>query len=939
MKKTQSLHILYQRSILIVLSLGIGTLGAIWLSYEYQVGQNDIGKIEKEYLEKKKSDLRNTIETLISGIQYRRNQGQQQTKEILQTKMVETLLLVTSLISRKNIHESPEQLKQDILDILMASKFAGGKGYFWVMDTNYTLIGHPYNKELIGGNQVNLEDKNGKKFVREFVQTALGKEEGGFVSYYWTDPDISSQLQKEKGREKIAFVKLFQPYNWVIGVGLYAHDIEKNIQREIIGRFDRFRNDENGYIFNHTFDGVCLNHINKAMIGKNRWDLTDKDGNKVLRDIDHLGRQSEGGFIQYVASINPSTGQPSRKLSYVKSFDEWEWVLGIGIYLDELEAKVSFLHSVQKKRMQGRIGVILILIVLAFMISYWGATVIARKLEDELLVFLKFFSGARKEQAKVDPQQLRTKEFKELAVDLNSMIEEQQKNQEAVIRAKKTWERTFDAVPDTIMILDEEYQIVRANRAMANMVQAPIETLIHKKCYNVVHGTDAPPSYCLHSQLLKDHCSYQTEFFDEKQQRHFLATVSPIKDSKGNFLGSVHIARDVTDQKKLEFKRIAAEAKLNKTEKMEAIGLMAGGVAHDLNNILSGVVSYPELLLLQLPKDDKLYKPLKSIHESGKRAAAVVSDLLTVARGVATVKEVCSLNDLVQEYFDSPEGKKSTSLHPEVTVRFDLDPDLWSINCSPVHIQKLMMNLVINAMEAIEGEGVVFVTTQNKFIGPGQLDAIVDGGDYLVVTVRDTGSGITEASLKHIFEPFYSSKVMGRSGTGLGLAVVWNTVKDHGGIITVDSDDNGTIFSVYLHPSTEDVLPLEANADVESLKGNGSVLVVDDERQQRDIASQMLTVLGYSIKAVASGEEAVAFCREESVDLVLLDMIMEPGINGAQTYRQIIALHPAQRAVITSGFSESDDVKTAFELGVGGFVKKPYSIKQLGEMVSKVLLD
>jgi len=550
---------------------------------------------------------------------------------------------------------------------------------------------------------------------------------------------------------------------------------------------------------------------------------------------------------------------------------------------------------------------------------------------------MDFFSRASKEQIEVDPQRLHITELKTLAVDVNNMIGEQLKSQQAVFQAKRTWERTFDAVPDMTMILDKEFHIVRANKAMENMFQVSIQNIIHSKCYEVCHGTLAPPQNCPHMLLLQDQQSHHSEIFDEKLQRHFWVTVSPIKDNKGNFDGSVHIMRDITNQKKTEFKRIAAEEKLKKTEKMEAIGLMAGGVAHDLNNILSGVVTYPELLLLQLSKDDEFYQPIKSIQESGKRAAAVVSDLLTVARGVTAVKEVYSINNLITEYFDSPEFKKVDSVYPEVTVKSNLASDLWTINCTPVHMQKVLMNLVTNAIESIEGPGTVTVSTTNQSLASGQVDSLIRGGDYVVFSVRDTGTGIAKEALNRIFEPFYSSKVMGRSGTGLGLAIVWNTVKEHDGIINVESDDTGTVFTMYFPPSKEEAVQPETQISIDSLKGSGHILVVDDEPQQRDVTSQMLTILGYSVDTVASGEEAVVFCRENTVDLLLLDMIMEPGINGAQTYKNIKELHPSQKAVIASGFSESADVKTAIQLGVGGFLKKPYSIEQLGQIIQQVL--
>lgn len=911
--------------------------GVIWILYEYQAGQNDIERIEKEYLEDKKDDLRATIETLISGVQYRREQRHKKAEKVLKDRMEEVFAMAASQYSHFNSQESFEHIQRHVIDLFMASKFTDGKGYFWILDTNHTMVAHPYNKILIGKDQSQLEDKNGKKFVQEFIQTALEQKEGGFVSYSWTEPDVSSLLQQDKGKKKIAFVKVFEPYNWVVGISLYVHDIEKEIQQDIIGRLDRFTHGDIGYIFNHTFDGICLNHFNKELIGKNRWELTNKEGVKLIQELSRVGRQADGGFIEYTATSNPKTGKSTRKVSYVKSIDEWQWVLGTGIYLGEIETKIAGLREIYKKRMVNRILISLVLILLAFAASYWGSAFLTRKLEHELQIFMAFFSQASREQTKVDLQQLQIEEFTSLAVDVNSMIERQEKTQHAVFRAKMIWERTFDAVPDTIIILDPDYQIIQVNRAMADMLEVPIESLIHTKCYKAFHGTDKPPPNCPHMHLLKDHKSHQSEIFDKKLQRYFSITVSPIKDSDGTFLGSVHVARDISDQKKAEVTRLATEEKLQKTEKMEAIGLMAGGVAHDLNNILSGVVSYPELLLLQLEKNDALYKPLKSIRESGKRAAAVVSDLLTVARGVATVKEVCSLNSLVQEYLDSPEFKKVDSLYRAVTVQSDLQSPLPNIFCAPVHIQKVLMNLVTNALEAIKGEGTVFVSTENRSVPPDVTTPLAATMNYVVLTVRDTGSGISEAALKRIFEPFYSSKVMGRSGTGLGLAVVWNTIKDHDGSIQVTSDDKGTTFTVHFPASTEEpVLPEDA-IKIETLQGRGSVLVVDDEQQQREIATKMLTILGYTVKSVASGEEAVIFCRHNSVDILLLDMIMAPGLNGAQTYQQVVEFNPSQKAIIVSGFSKSDDIQTALDLGVGDFVKKPYSMEQLGRTIKEVL--
>jgi PAS domain S-box-containing protein len=503
-----------------------------------------------------------------------------------------------------------------------------------------------------------------------------------------------------------------------------------------------------------------------------------------------------------------------------------------------------------------------------------------------------------------------------------------------VVEAEKDWERTFNAVPDMISILDNQHHIVKANSAMVESIGLPLSDIISTKCYKIVHNSDAPPPYCPHVKLINDQQPHYYETFDEVREKHYSIAVSPLTDRKGDFCGSVHISRDITRQKKAEAERMVAEEKLQKAERMEAIGLMAGGVAHDLNNILSGLVTYPELLLTQLSSNDTLYEPIKTIQQSGKRAAAVVADLLTVARGVATVKKVSLLNTLIQNYISSAEFKNLISVNPQVSIRLSLEEELRNIECSPIHMEKVLMNLISNAVEAIDSTGTVLISTANQIIQSrdSTVSSLVEG-EYVVLRIQDNGSGISKSDLKRIFEPFYTKKVMGRSGTGLGLAVVWNTIKDHDAFIHVDSDESGTVFSIYFSPCLGDVKEEIDDINVESLHGTGTILVVDDEEEQCEIASQMLTMLGYTVATVASGENAIAYCRANTVDLVILDMLMEPGINGLQTYRQILKICPGQKAIIASGFSENKSVKDIKSLGAGFFIKKPYSIKLLGEAV------
>ncbi len=396
--------------------------------------------------------------------------------------------------------------------------------------------------------------------------------------------------------------------------------------------------------------------------------------------------------------------------------------------------------------------------------------------------------------------------------------------------------------------------------------------------------------------------------------------------------------RNDLEREKKERKEL--EARLVRSQKMEALGLLAGGVAHDLNNVLSAIVGYPDILLMRLPEDSDLRRPLNVMRASGLKAAAIVQDLLTLARRGVTNFDVLDLNALVGEYLHSPELEKLKACHPKVEIRTDLQADLRNIKGSAIHLKKSLMNLVSNAAEALPDGGLVEIKTQNMTVDR-QCEKHRDmaEGDYVVLHVADNGISIDKEDLEKIFEPFYTKKKMGHSGTGLGLAVVWGTVQDHQGYIHVNSEiTQGTLMTLYF-PATEDCLGLsDENISLNDYRGNGErILVVDDMLAQREITSEMLTALGYRVASLASGEEAVAFMRENKADIVILDMIMDPGIDGLETYARLRAVQPDIKTLLVSGYSETGRVKNAQRLGAGGYVKKPFSIETIGLAVQKEL--
>ena len=403
-------------------------------------------------------------------------------------------------------------------------------------------------------------------------------------------------------------------------------------------------------------------------------------------------------------------------------------------------------------------------------------------------------------------------------------------------------------------------------------------------------------------------------------------TAVAIKNEKGRVKYYDGAIEDVTEQKQME-------AQFQQAQKMKAIGTLAGGVAHDLNNILSGVVSYPELILMDLPEGDPLREPIGVIQESGKKAAAIVQDLLTLARRGVSTSEVVNINSIISEYLTSPEFNKLKAFHPAVEIDTDLNSKLLNVKGSPIHLSKTIMNLVSNASEAMPEGGRIQIRTENMYIErPITGYDSIEEGDYVAVYISDTGIGIADNEIGRIFEPFYTKKVMGRSGTGLGMAVVWGTIQDHKGYIRVESElKKGTTFKLYFPATRNEIQSDEQTKELIHYRGRGeSILVVDDIREQREIALKILSQLGYSVDTAASGEEAIEYLKDDAVDLVVLDMIMTPGIDGLETYRRIIARYPNQKTIIASGFSETNRVREAQRLGAGKYLKKPYTIESIG---------
>jgi PAS domain S-box-containing protein len=507
----------------------------------------------------------------------------------------------------------------------------------------------------------------------------------------------------------------------------------------------------------------------------------------------------------------------------------------------------------------------------------------------------------------------------------------------ALWKSEQKYSNLFKQSNDAIIVHDPTGQILEINqRAVSQFGYARDEMLtMSVKDLHPPHAEETSRQ-ALETIQREGYVKIEIDFV-RKNGHTFTAEVSSsMLEVNGRHLIQ-GIVRDISERKLAEYRAQDLQRRLARMEKMESLAILAGGVAHDLNNMLGPLVGYPELILRKLPEDSPIRNQIRKIGQAAGDAVDVIQDLLSLARRGRYDMQPISVNEVITGFLDSRAYTRLSEEHKGIKVTLELTEDLPLIHGSAAHLAKVIMNLVHNAFDAMPEGGTVTISTEHHKMS--RLDsgyAAIEAGEYITIRVTDTGIGIAEENLKRIFEPYYSKKKMGISGSGLGLAVVYGIVKDHHGYYDIFSEVGvGTQFVLYFPVTTENAQTAEGSGEIAG--GTESVLVIDDVLEQRDLAGDLLASLGYRVDAAANGPEAVRLIKENNYDLLVLDMIMEEDCDGFDTYRQIVEFRPRQRAVIVSGYAETERVHKTQELGAGEFVRKPYTLETLGRAVRREL--
>ena len=399
-------------------------------------------------------------------------------------------------------------------------------------------------------------------------------------------------------------------------------------------------------------------------------------------------------------------------------------------------------------------------------------------------------------------------------------------------------------------------------------------------------------------------------------------------------IGFRGVLRDVTDRIQAEKDRKRLESQVQHAQKMEAVGTLAGGIAHDFNNLLMGFQGNISLMLMDLGEDHPHCEFLENMERYVKRGSELTRQILGFARGGKYQVKTIILNDLIDKSADMFSRTKK-----EITIHKKFQEDLWSIEVDQGQIEQVLLNLFVNAWQAMPGGGNLFLETENVTLNENDYDKpyAISPGRYVRISISDTGTGMDKATQERIFEPFFTTKSVGR-GTGLGLASTYGIIKNHNGIINVYSEKgHGATFRIYLPASKKQVIKEKARPEA-AQGGSEMIMLVDDEEMVADIGKDMLERLGYTVLVAASGTEAIKIfnANRDQVKLVILDMIM-PDMSGGETFNRLKAIKPDAKILLSSGYSLNGRASKIMKQGCNGFIQKPFNLKQISRKIREIL--
>ncbi len=898
--------------------LSIFSLGYLWVTSEWSRFEKEANALRASYLESQKVTLEREVDRALDFVNYMKSQTEKRLQESIKGRVNEAYAIIENIYLKEKDIKSVEEIEALIKQALRSLRYNNGRGYYFAFTLEGVETLFEIRPELEGTNMLQVRGGEGEFVVSDML--AVIREDGeGFYKYTWPKPNQQGFFSR------IAFVKLFKPIGWVIGSGEYLDYVEKDIQEECLKWISNIRFEKDGYVFTGKWDGLGLSG---PETGNNMYDIEDINGVKIVQELIKQAKEG-GGFVEYVLPrIEGKKHAP--KISYAVGVPEWQWYIGASLYVDEIETAIASKQSELEGRIRTNIlNTTLILFTLLIFI-FLIVKLLSDRIDHNIKLFKNFFQKASSDAIEIERNAIYFYDFVQLAESANDMVENRRQAEKALRESEEKFRMLVEQSPLGISLLGEDGRYKYVNPKFVEMFGYTTEDVPT----GIEWFNKAFPDDRYRQKVMKAWSDYQRQPPTVRSRPHVYAVTC--KDGSQKEINFKPL--NIKNQDQLVFyeditERSRLEQQLQQAKKIEAIGTLAGGIAHNFNNLMMGIQGRASLMTLELGPSHPQQEHIKAIEEQIASASNLTRQLLGLARGGKYEVKPIDVNELLLS-----SAAIFGRTRKDIQIHSDTFPSSLVVEADKRQIEQVLLNIFVNSIQAMPEGGEIYLETSILSLDAAFCKPYAAiPGRYANISVKDTGVGMNKETCQQVFDPFFTTKDK-YLGTGLGLASAYGIIKNHGGVITVYSDlGHGTTINIYL-PASDKAAHIEANVDDVIIRGSETILLVDDEDIMIDVGRPMLEKLGYGVIAAKGGENAVDAVSEPvvNIDLVILDLIM-PGMDGGRTFDAIREIHPNMPIILSSGYSLKGKATEIMGRGCNAFIQKPFNISELSRLIRKVL--
>jgi len=884
-------------------------------------------RMRSDFINQQKSLIKREVERAVSDIQYELKSMDMKLQGILRTTVTRAQIKFSSIWEKYQGKKSKAEIMRLAKDVLAPVPSFNKKNFYFIFDSKGRVLLNTAPAKLLSPSERRILSTESQRLA-----AALQSEQNELFFHGNTFFPNNSQLTRG-----YVYARAIKPLNLYIASYEEIDDIEHMIQEDMLDKIAHIRFGREGYIFVNTFDGTALlSNGRRNTDAKKLWEAFGEKVRPIFEMEMKAAQKPQGDFIYYRWK-KLSSDSLSPKASFIMGIPKWQWIVGAGVYLDDVEKDITALQqqlrAEVKKNIYVNIGILLFILLIFLVIRYFLMDIFDKEFE----LFLSFFRSAAHKNQKIDISKIKSREFYELAQDANKMLEDKHTIEKKLLDEKEYLSVTLRSIADSVITTDTEGKITSINPVAEKLTGYSSEQAIGKPLMEVFTiydsetgaATGNPVKELLHTRhvvFLGNNVILRSRSGTEY---HIEDSAAPIRNARGEIIGAVIVFRDVTE-------KLKNEQEIQKIKKLESIGILAGGIAHDFNNLLTGISGNLSLMELQIAADNKLQKYLQSAKKAVARATNLTGQLLTFSKGGEPIKENVKIGHLVEEVAHFNLRGSNIKLH------FNASRSLWEALVDKNQLSQVIDNLVINAKQAMPQGGNLYITLNNLHNKHGKIQI---PAEYCIrIRIKDEGPGIPEKILDKIFDPYFTTK---QTGSGLGLSTVFSIIKRHGGHIEVKSKmGRGTTFTLYLpavvrageraQKATRG-RPSAKAAKPHSLR----VLVMDDDEMIRTVSADILRTLGYSVDFASDGREAMASYQQAQsdnrpFDVVIMDLTIPGGMGGKEAIGRLLAIDPLAKVLVASGYSNDPVLSNYTEYGFVGRIVKPFRLEEVKQTIESL---